>query len=83
MILSYPIIISIKKNDTYKDLQISILNKIGKLLHSQFQSVYYINICFPHFTDKWENLKIKEGKFPICGKEYNRKYKLLQPIGSF
>ena len=67
-----------------KDLQISILNKIGKILHSQFQRVYYIDICFHHFTDKWENLKIKEGKCPICDiKEYDRKYKLLQPIGSF
>jgi len=73
LILSYPIIISIRKNDTLKDLQILIFNKIGKLLHSQFQNdLDYIDICFPHFTDKWENLKIKEGKCPICGKAYDR-----------
>jgi hypothetical protein len=68
LILSYPIIISIRKNDTLKDLQISIFNKMIKLLHSQFHSYLdYVDICFPHFTDKWENLKIREGKCPICG----------------
>jgi len=73
LILSYPIMISIRKNDTLKDLQITIFNKMSKLLHSQFQSYYdSIDICFPHFTDKWENLKIKEGKCPICGKAYDR-----------
>jgi hypothetical protein len=73
LILSYPIIISIRKNDTLKDLQISIFNKMIKLLHSQFHSYLdYVDICFPHFTDKWENLKIKEGKCPICGKAYDR-----------
>ena len=73
LILSYPIIISIKKNDTLKDLQMSIFNKMGKLLHSQFQSFYdSIDICFPHFTDKWESLKIKEGKCPICEKAYDK-----------
>jgi hypothetical protein len=73
LILTYPIMISIKKNDTLNDLQISIFNKMAKLLHSQFQSYLdYIDICFPHFTDKWENLKIKEGKCPICGKVYDK-----------
>ena len=73
LILSYPIIISIRKNDTLKDLQMSIFNKMIKLLHSQFHSYLdYVDICFPHFTDKWENLKIKEGKCPICGKAYDR-----------
>lgn len=72
-ILSYPLIISIGKYSNFKDLKTLIFNKFKKILNSQVQNyIDAIDICFPHFNDKWENLKIKEGKCPICSKVFDK-----------
>ena len=71
--MSYPLIINIRKNSNFKDLKTLIFNKFKKILQSQVQNyIDAIDICFPHFNDKWENLKIKEGKCPICSKAYDK-----------
>ena len=72
-IMSYPLIISIKKYNNFKDLKTLIFNKFKKILNSQVQNyIDAVDIYFPHFNDKWENLKIKEGKCPICSKAYDK-----------
>ena len=72
-IMCYPLIISIRKYDSFKNLKTLIFDKFKKILHSQVQNYLdAIDICFPHFNDKWENLKIKEGKCPICAKAYDK-----------
>ena len=46
-----------------------IIIKLQRILNDQVQNQpYTIEICYPHFKDKWEKFKIKEGKCPICGK---------------
>ena len=75
-IISYPVMISIKKNDNLKTLQMLIFKKINKILESQGRNFYdSIEICFPHFNDKWNNFKIKEGICPICKKAYDKNTK--------
>lgn len=72
-IMSYPMIISIRKYNNFKDLKTLIFSKFKKILHSQVQNSFdVIDIYFPHFNDKWENLKTKEGKCPICSKAYDK-----------
>ena len=68
-ILSYPLIISINKTSSLNDLESLINIKLQRILNDQVQNQpYTIEICYPHFKDKWEKFKIKEGKCPICGK---------------
>ena len=72
-IISYPIIISIKKNDNLKNLQLLIFKRLNKILENQVRNyIDSIEICFPHFNDKWNNFKIKEGICPICKKAYDK-----------
>ena len=75
-ILSYPILASIKKSDNLGDLEVLIFKKIKKILHSQVRNqINSIEICYPHFNDKWEDLKLKSGICPICGKQYEKNTK--------
>ena len=72
-LISYPLIISIKNNKSLKELEKMIFEKCKKILHNQVQnSPNYIEICYPHLNEKWENFKIKEGKCPICEKKYDK-----------
>jgi hypothetical protein len=75
-IVSYPIIFSINKNESLKNLQSLIFKKLYKILDSQGRNFSdSIEICFPHFNDKWNNYKIKEGICPICKKAYDKNTK--------
>ena len=72
-IVSFPVIISIKKNDNLKNLKLLIFKKLNKILENQARNYLdAIEICFPHFNDKWNIFKIKEGICPICKKAYDK-----------
>ena len=44
-----------------------------RILNDQAQNqAYAIEVCYPHFEDKWGEFKIKEGKCPICEKAYDK-----------
>ena len=82
-LISYPVIISIKNNKSLKDLEKMIFEKCKKILHNQVQnSSNYIEICYPHLNEKWENFKIKEGKCPICEKKYDKNTKCCSLFNS-
>ena len=75
-IISYPILAAIKKSDTFRDLDSLIFQKIRKILHNQVKNqMDSIEICYPHFNDKWDNFKLKNGLCPICGKSYDKNTK--------
>ena len=75
-ILSYPLIISINKSYCLNDLESLIYKKVQRIMHDQAQNqAFTIEICYPHFKDKWGEFKINEGKCPICGKVYEKKQK--------
>ena len=73
LLLSYPIIITLNKNDKLKDLK-SQINKmfINNLFKKEKNKSEPISICFPHFTNKWQNLKIKQNICPVCQENYNK-----------
>ena len=75
-ILSYPLIISANKSDSLKELESLINKKLQRIIsdHAQNQD-NIIEICYPHFRDKWGEFKIEEGKCPICEKIYEKKQK--------
>ena len=82
-IISYPVIVSIKKNDSLKSLQVLIFKKFNKILESQGRNFYdSIEICFPHFNDKWNNFKIKDKICPICKKAYDKNTKFCSLFDS-
>ena len=80
VLLSYPILITINRNSTLKDLQILILQKFSKILKKDNNNKDSISICYPHFTDKWEHLKMQGKKCPICKQNYNKSTKYCQLI---
>ena len=82
-IISYPVILSIKENNKLKDLELLILKKLKKILREGMQNdLNYIEICYPHFKDNWEDLKIKEGKCPLCEKAYEKNIKCCSLFNS-
>jgi hypothetical protein len=72
--LSYPIIISINKDATLKELKSLIKSKFSNNLKDNSE----ISICYPHFTEKWGNLKNPNRKCPICKEDYNKTTKYCQ-----
>jgi ubiquitin C-terminal hydrolase len=83
-ILSYPILISIKKTDSLKNLNILIYKKLRKILYNQGQNeLTSFEICYPHFNDKWESFKIKDGICPICKKLYDKNTKYCSLFNTF
>ena len=71
-ILSYPVIVNIKKDDTLKDLKLLIFKRFQKILYSQSQNqLSSIELFYPHFNKKWDLLKIKNIVCPICKKSYD------------
>ena len=50
IILSYPIIISIKIDNSLEDLESLIIQKFKKFLNKEKNQKYEIQICFPHLT---------------------------------
>ena len=72
-ILSYPVLLSINKKANLVELNTLIFTKFRKALMDQFiNQPDSINIFYPHFTNSWENLRIKERKCPICQKLYTK-----------
>ena len=75
-ILSYPLIISINKESSLNDLESLINKKLQRIIQDQAQNQEYtIELCYPHFKDKWGEFKINEGKCPICRKIFPKKQK--------
>jgi len=73
-ILSYPLFMSINKTYSLSDLESLINERIKTIINDQYLSKENtIEICYPHFEDKWGEFKINEGKYPICGKIYEKK----------
>ena len=77
--LSYPIIITINKNDRITELYSAIKKKLSKFLIKSQIDQNSILIGFPHFSENWQNFKISSKKCPICEEKYNSniKYCLL------
>ena len=72
-ILTYPVVITVNKNEPLDNLKILIFGKLKKALMAQFQNeLNSIEIFYPHFGESWENLKMKDRKCPICQKIYTK-----------
>ena len=83
-ILSYPVIITIKKTDDLKALHLKIFKKYQKILYNQGQSqIDSIDICYPHFIEKIGKFYIKDKICPICKKAYDRNTKFCSLFNSF
>ena len=81
-ILSFPIIISIKKNESLKSLESIIFKKIRKILDSNYNYLDAIEIYFPHYNNKWEIFKIKDNICPLCQKVYEKNTKYCKLFNS-
>ena len=68
VILSYPIIITINKDDTFEHLESLINDELQKIL----KNTNSIEICFPHFSKNWGILAIKKGECPLCKNKYEK-----------
>ena len=68
VILSYPIIVTINKDSTLEELNSLIKSKFCINLKNNSE----MELCFPHFTEKWENLKNTNNICPICGNKYDK-----------
>ena len=80
-ILAYPTIFSANKNDNLKTLKIQIFQKFQKILQKPYRGyLNAIEICYPHFNDKWGINKMKE--CPFCKKSYDRNTKYCSPFDS-
>lgn len=77
--LSYPILISMKKDDSLKDLKLLIFSKFSKIFKGKFNKNRYISICFPHLFESWQNFKCPNKICPLCKEIFkkNNKYCLL------
>ena len=83
-ILSYPVIITIKKTDDLKTLHLKIFKKYQKILYHQGQSqIDSIDICYPHFNEKIGIFFTKDKICPICKKSYDRNTKFCSLFNSF
>ena len=78
--LTYPLIITLNKNNSLEELQKSIFLKFSKIMNNPIKNdPDSLLICFPHFSENWQNFKISSKICPICGENYNKytKYCLL------
>ena len=78
IILSYPIIATLKFEDSLEQLESLISKKLENMLRPTKQTKEksnLIEICFPHFTKGWGNFKIQNGECPICKKKYDKSNK--------
>ena len=79
IILSYPIIISIKMDNSLEDLESLIYQKFKPFLKSDSKNKEpNLEICFPHFTKEWGKFKCSENICPICQKKYDNSKKYCQ-----
>ena len=79
IILSYPIIFSIKMDKSLEELQSLIYEKFKPfLMLDKDKKKDLIEICFPHFIKNWGKFKFIDNICPICQKKYDsKKYCLL------
>ena len=78
IILSYPIIISIKIDNNLEDLESLVINKFQPFLKPDQNQKYDIEICFPHLTKEWGKFKFPDNRCPICTKKIDsKKYCIL------
>lgn len=68
VILSYPIIITTHKDDTFEHLESLINNELQKILKASNS----IEICFPHFSKNWGLFAIQGGECPLCKVKYDK-----------
>ena len=79
--LSYPIIISLNKNSTLSELKMVIFAKFSKILKEEYNNdSKQVLLCFPHFSEKWNNLNIGSKKCPICDEPFSKKIKKTKKI---
>jgi ubiquitin carboxyl-terminal hydrolase 4/11/15 len=75
-ILSFPIVISIKKSQSLRELEEIIHEKYKKIMQIQAQNISNsFEICYPHFSDGWETFSIKDGRCPVCTKKIDSSQK--------
>ena len=78
IILSYPIIISIKIDNSLEDLESLIIQKFIKFVNKEKNQKYEIQICFPHLTKEWGKFKYTDNRCPFCQKKIDsKKYCIL------
>ena len=70
ILLSYPIIITLNKDNTLKELKSLIIQKLSKNLKAENNNS--IIILFPHFDENWIKYKISNKICPICKEKYNK-----------
>ena len=78
IILSYPLILSIKNESTLEDLIQLIYKKLKNIIiikKDGNKNEIPIEICFPHFTNNWGMFYIKKEECPICHKKYEKENK--------
>ena len=78
ILLSYPIIFSVKKNTSIKDLNSSIFQKFKPFLKLGDIKQESFEICYPHFNKDWGKLKKADNICILCQeKNDSKKYCLL------
>ena len=78
IILSYPIIFSMKLENSLEDLDSIIFKKFKSFLKLGDIKQESFEICYPHFTKDWGKLKSKDGLCPLCLKKFgDKKYCIL------
>ena len=76
IMLSYPILFSIKKEKTIEDLESLVYNKLGKFLKSNQKDS--IELCYPHYNKDWGKFKSLENICPLCQKKIDSSKKFCQ-----
>jgi hypothetical protein len=71
IILSYPIIISIKKEKTLEDLETLVLIRFEKFLKQNKKDS--IELCYPHCNKEWGKFKCIDNICPLCQKKIDSK----------
>ena len=69
VILSYPLVLTLKKENTLEDLENLINQKLQKIKKEEGNST---ELCFPHFTKNWGQYTIQNGECPVCLKKYGK-----------
>ena len=78
IILSYPIIFSIKENNSLEDLEALIIKKFKHFFKQSLTDKEQIEICFPHLTKEWGQFKNINNICPLCQKKYDSSKKYCQ-----
>ena len=74
VILSYPIILTLKSEDSLEKLESLVYQKLEKIIKKK-EEKNSLEICFPHFTKGWGNFKNSSELCPICKIRYDKSKK--------